>query len=244
MRTLRSAAGILSLLAAAHSQGAERAPGIRVHVSAVEGAPPGMGESVREVKGVLLGGKIAARLVDATMAEADLVLVLSDRLVGVPPGYARGTAADDPRLRYNLAGALIDARRKPEPVFGRGVLWSHAAADLVKNVDALAREREHALLRRRADWPAVGFEFEPLTKELAREVGATDGEVVVTALAAAGPGSSAGLRVGDALLKLDGRKLGSAGDLARAIYAAPSGAALRLDVAQKGARRTVTLTLP
>ena len=243
MRTLTSAAGILSLLAAAHSQAAQRGPGIRVHVSAVEGAPFGMGESVRDVKGVLLGGKVAARLVDATMAEADLVLVLSDRLVGHPPGQARGTEVDS-RLRYNLAAALIDARRKPEPVFGRGVLWSHAAADLVKNVDALAREREHALLRRRADWPAVGFEFEPLTKELAREVGATDGEVVVTALAAAGPGSSAGLRLGDALLKLDGRKLGSAGDLARAIYAAPSGAALRLEVAQKGARRTVTLTLP
>jgi predicted metalloprotease with PDZ domain len=244
VRAVWSTACLLVVLAAADAPAAGRSPAIRVHVSAAEGAVAGLGESVRDVKQVLLENVASSRLQEAPMSDADLMLVLNNRHTGLPPVHSRGTDLNAARIFYTVSGVVIDARRQPRPMLGRGVVWRVAAADLLRNVEVYAKEQEHALLRRRADWPAVGFDFEPLTKELERELGTKGGAVVVTAVTADTPASRGGLQVGDALLKLEGRKLESAGDLARALYAATPGAALQVEAAQKGARRTVTLSLP
>jgi membrane-associated protease RseP (regulator of RpoE activity) len=129
-------------------------------------------------------------------------------------------------------------------VEGFGASWRLAAAALVAAVDADAQQQQHILLRRRPDWPDLGFEFEPLTKERQRESGAKGGKAVVTTVRPDGAAAKAGLREGDAVAAVDSRGLKSAADLARAIYVATVGANLKLDVVQQGTRRTVTLAIP
>lgn len=232
------------LLAATAAAAAERSAAIRVYVRAAEGAIAGVGESVRDVKGALAEADAVPLLLDATMSDADVVLVLNNRYTGLPPIHARGSDVNSARLFYNVYGIIIDARQKPHQVIGRGIVWSQAATDLLKGVETYAREQQHVLLRRRSDWPRVGVEFEPLTKELQRELGVKGGEVVVTAVTPDGLAAQAGLQVGDALVKLGGRKVEAAGELARAIYEAPPGTALQLEIARSGTRRPATLSLP
>jgi predicted metalloprotease with PDZ domain len=75
--------------------------------------------------------------------------------------------------------------------------WSEAASQLVGSVATYADEQQHVLLRRRADWPAVGFEFKKLTKEHKKKFGTKEGKVVVTAVKRGGLAEKAGVH-GDA----------------------------------------------
>jgi hypothetical protein len=235
--------GFLLLATAAPVAGDERSPAIRVHVEVWERAGEGVGESVRDVKQVLLEGSKAPRLVDSLLSEADLLVVVQERTRGIPPSSGRSDLAGLLNV-YTVTASIIDARRSPQRILGQGLMWRQAAGDLIVKVDRLAREQEHALLRRRPDWPALGFQFEPLTKDLERELGAKDGDVVVTEVAAGSPAAAGGLQGGDSVLKIDGRKVESAGELARMLYTAPPGSTVRLELSQKGARRTATLRLP
>ncbi|MFC3574659.1 PDZ domain-containing protein [Streptomyces yaanensis] len=74
-------------------------------------------------------------------------------------------------------------------------------------------------------------------------VDAKAGGALVVGVHVPGPGHAAGLVRGDVLLALDGTRLGSAVDLAKAVAAARPGVAVRLSVRHaNGARRRVTVT--
>lgn len=228
-----------SLGVAAH--GAERSAAIRVRLRIADEAPAGTSESVRDVLAILREGKDLDGLVEASPeGETDLMLVVTNRFTGMPRPSGEPLS---PNNAYTLQAIVIDGR-KAVPTQGRGVLWRQAALALLKAVGLYAREHEHALLRRRSDWPAVGFDFEPLTKEHEKELGAKGGAVIVTEVAASGPAARAGLRAGDAVAKVAGHKVENAGDLARALYEAPRGAALMLEVSRAGARQPISFSVP
>lgn len=224
-------ATILGLAAASVS--AERDADIRIRLRLAEDAPAGSGDSVRDVQEILREGKGPAGLVEAAPeGETDLLVVLANRIV-----------VGGSNTAYTLQTIVIDGRRTV-PVQGRGILWRQSALALLKAVSQYAQEQEHALLRRRPDWPPVGFDFEPLTKEHEKELGAKGGAVLVTQVTLEGPAARAGLRAGDAVAKVAGRKVKSAGDLARALYEAPHGTPLALEVSRAGARQTLSFSVP
>jgi membrane-associated protease RseP (regulator of RpoE activity) len=237
--------GVLAvLLAAAPAPPAERSQAIRVHVQVAEGATGDLGESERDVRQVLYDAENASRLVQVPLGDADLLLVLNNRTTGLPPVHVRGTDVDATRLRYSLSAVVIDARRQPQPLVGRGVVWRQAATDLVRQLTAFVRDHEHVLLRRRSDWPRTGFEFEPLTKEHERSLGTKGGAVVVTEVAPESPAAQAGLQAGDVVLKLGTHKVESAGALARSLYGVSAGEVLALEVGRAGARRSLSVAIP
>ena len=121
-----------------------------------------------------------------------------------------------------LTAALLDGdRSSPLKAETSAIIksWSTAADILVTQVFGYVDENQHTLLRRRADWPAIGIEFEELTKERKKQFGVKDGKVVVTAVAPGGAGEKAGLRPGNVITTVDGEKLKDPVKLARAIYA-------------------------
>jgi serine protease Do len=122
--------------------------------------------------------------------------------------------------------------------------WSTAAGLLVLEVRDYVEQNHHALLRRRADWPAIGLEFGELTKERKKEFGIKEGKVVVTAVAPGGAAERAGLRAGDVIATVNGEKLKNPVKLARAIYGQGPTATFALGIVQGGSARTVSLVLP
>lgn len=146
-----------------------------------------------------------------------------------------------------VLGALLDGDRStPVKAETSAIIksWTEAARILVSRVGGYVEENHHTLLRRRADWPAIGIEFEELTKERKKQFGIKDGKVVVTAVAPGSAGERAGLRAGDVIATLDGEKLKEPAKLARAIYARGPKATLALGVVQGGANRAVSLAVP
>jgi S1-C subfamily serine protease len=115
---------------------------------------------------------------------------------------------------------------------------------LVTDLAVYVDQNHQSLLRRRADWPAVGLEFDELTKERKKQFGLKEGKVVVTAVAPGGAGERAGLRAGDVIATVDGEKLKNPKTLALAIYARGPKATFALGVLQGGATRAVSLTVP
>jgi serine protease Do len=64
----------------------------------------------------------------------------------------------------------------------------------------------------------IGVSTMQLTKQLADYFGVADGQgVLVTSVTADGPAAKAGIKAGDVVTAIDGEKVGSAGDLSRAI---------------------------
>ncbi len=244
-RGSRIGVALAALLGAAAEEaiGAGRSPDIRVRLRIADDAVAGTGDSVRDVREILREGKGPDGLVEAPPeGETDLMLVVTHRASGIFGAARRSGDPSGGNISYVLQGLLVDGRRTT-PVTGRGIVWRQAALELLEAVGSYAEDARHPLLRRRADWPAVGFEFEALTKEHQKEIGAKGGAVVVTEVAPAGPAASAGLRAGDAIAKAGGRKIDSAGDLARALYAAEPGA-FPLEVARDGGRRAVSVMVP
>lgn len=121
--------------------------------------------------------------------------------------------------------------------------WRTAAATLVMDVRGYVERNHYTLLRRRPDWPAIGLEFDELTKDRKKQYSVKDGKVVVTQVAPGGAGDRAGLRAGDVIATIDGEKVKNPVQLARSLYARAA-ATVALGVVQGGANRTVSLTVP
>jgi membrane-associated protease RseP (regulator of RpoE activity) len=231
--------GLLAIFGVAGAQGEDRSAAIRIHLSRSKGGPDDVLESVEDVRKALRDPKVAPNLVEVPAGEkAEFELVVTRRFRNRAP---QRNDLQEGTLYYFVSGLVVVApERTAVDVDGSGIVWRQAAIDLARNVDGYARAHQHEFLRERPDWPDPGFEFAALTKERESQFGTTGGEAVVTAVKADGPAARAGLQVGDALLKLANRKVETAGDVGRALYVAPSGSVLRLEVAQKGARRAVT----
>lgn len=217
---------------------------LRVRLRIADDAAPGSSESVRDIQDLLREGDGGKNVVEAPPdSTPDLMLVITNRFAGLPGASRRGGELGPNRVSYTLRAVIVHDKRSI-PLEGRDVVWRQAAVQVVRQLRDYAREQEGALLRGREDWPDVGFEFEPLTREHEQALGAKGGPVIVTAVAPDGPGARAGLRAGDAITKAAGRKLRNVGELARALYEAAPRAAVPLEVVRGGARETLTLTRP
>lgn len=225
---------------------AERSVAARVYVQAAGAGAHGGGDSVEDVKKVLAQQKPGSLLALAeTREEADLVLEIMGRHIEKKMNYDLTPPVE---WTYSiLRAAVLDGGRSTPVQAETSALiksWTTAAGILVGTLAGYVEQNHHTLLRRRADWPEVGIEFEELTKERKKQFGVKDGKVVVTAVAPGGAGERAGLRPGDVIATLDGEKLKNPVKLARAIYARGPKATFALGVVQAGSNRAVSLAVP
>jgi len=96
--------------------------------------------------------------------------------------------------------------------------------------------------RVREAWP--GMQVQPVTEYIARRLGWTDvSGLVVTRVEEGGPAAKAGVRVGDRILRVNGRLTNTVDDAQSSIYGAQVGDQLALEVDRGGARQTLRVTL-
>jgi serine protease Do len=90
----------------------------------------------------------------------------------------------------------------------------------------------------------LGVVVQPLTKDLADSFGipTADGALVAEVMPGS-PAATAGLKPGDVIVEVDGKKIDNPGDLARAIGLAEPGRTARLRVWQDKRERTLQITL-
>ncbi len=87
---------------------------------------------------------------------------------------------------------------------------------------------------------SIGTSLQELNKELAEAWGAKDGYgLLVTALDEEGPAKKAGLKVGDIILKADGQKVESAGDMSSLLQNKNKGDKIKLDIVRDKKARSV-----
>jgi len=240
----RTAAIVLwPLLAAATGTAQERDPAVRLLARTASDAQSAS-DSVIDVREAVRKAKPRALLTFVTdEEEAELVLLLVERSMA-PPRIGTSAPAGA-TLVCSVGAVLVDRRDKStRSIQGAGASWRLATENLVDRVSGYAEELQHDFLRRRQDWPAVRFEFEPLTKEIQRESGLKGGKALIMVVQAVGPAASAGLHGTDVVAGVDGKELKHVAELARAIYRAAPGTSLKLDVVQRGTHRTVTLVIP
>jgi PDZ domain-containing protein len=244
MRSALMAAALGAALAAPAV--AAQSAAARVYVQAAGAGANGAADSVEDIKKELADQKAGSLLALAnSRQEADLVLEVTGRHEETKMNYDLTPPADWPF--FILTAALLDGDRSTPLKAETGVVikgWRTAAGLLVSQVLVYVEDNHHMLLRRRADWPAIGVEFDELTKERKKQFGVKDGKVVVTAVAPGGAGEKAGLHAGDVIATVDGEKLKSPVKLARAIYARGPRATFALGVMQAGSARTVSLAVP
>ena len=85
----------------------------------------------------------------------------------------------------------------------------------------------------------IGVSFQPLTPDVARQVGAPPGTrgALVSDVMEGGPAAEAGLRPGDVIVAVNGRRLREGNDLLRQVVRVRPGAELRLLALREGRRR-------
>jgi hypothetical protein len=225
---------------------AEQSAAARIYVHAAGAGAHGAADSVEDVKKLLAAQKPTSLLALAnSREEADLVLEVMGRHTEDKMNY--DLTPPSQWIYSILTAALFDGDRSiPLKAETSAVIksWTTAADILVTQVFGYVNENHHTILVRRADWPAVGIEFDELTKERKKQFGIKDGKVVVTAVAPGGAGERAGLRAGDVIATVDGEKLKNPVKLARTIYARGPKATVALGVMQGGSTRTVSLAVP
>ncbi len=90
----------------------------------------------------------------------------------------------------------------------------------------------------------LGVSIQPLTPELARSFGAKDAKgILVSDVVPDSPAAKAGLKTGDILLELDGKKMEAPGDLQRAVGLANPGRDAKLKVWRDQGERTVEVKI-
>jgi serine protease Do len=111
-------------------------------------------------------------------------------------------------------------------------------SDTVRTV--IAQLRDHGSVTR--GW--IGVQIQPVTSEIAESLGLkkTDGALVAEAQAN-GPAAKAGISSGAVITSVNGSPVTDARDLAKKIGAMQPGNSVKIGVIEKGAEKTVTLTL-
>ena len=87
----------------------------------------------------------------------------------------------------------------------------------------------------------IGVSTQPLTKQLADYFGAREGGLLITSVNENSPAAKAGLKAGDIITAVDGEKVDSPGDIARAINKKQDGE-ISLTILRDHNTRTVNLT--
>lgn len=234
--------GVLGVVLAAPAMAGQGAAA-RVHVQA--GGGEGAADSAEDVKKEMAELNPALQLALAkSREEADLVLEITGRHTEEKMNYDLTPPEKWPFSI--LTASLVDGDRSTPLKAETSVMlkaWRTAAGTLVMDVRGYVERNHHTLLRRRPDWPAIGLEFDELTKDRKKQYGVKDGKVVVTQVAPGGAGERAGLRAGDVIATIDGEKVKNPAQLARSVYARGT-ATLSLGVVQGGANRSVSIAVP
>ena len=237
-------AGVMGVALAAPAA-AGQGTAARIYVQAAGGGAHGTGDSAEDVKRELAGLNPALPLsLAGSREEADLVLEIMSRHTEEKLNY--DLTPPSQWIYSILTATLLDGDRSvPLKAETSAMIksWTTVAGTLVMDVRAYVERNHHTLLRRRPDWPAIGIEFDELTKERKKQFGVKDGKVVVTAVAAGGAGEHGGLHAGDVIATVDGEKVKGPVQLARALYAGGS-RTFALGVVQGGSTRTVSVAVP
>src|SRR5262249_13092777 len=111
-------------------------------------------------------------------------------------------------------------------------------ADTVRSV--VMQLRDHGSVTR--GW--IGVQIQPVTAEIAESLGLKKAEGALVAEAQAnGPAAEAGISSGAVITSVNGSAVADARDLAKKIGGMQPGASVKLGVFEKGADKTVNLTL-
>ena len=90
----------------------------------------------------------------------------------------------------------------------------------------------------------IGINVDPLNKELAEFFGAKDGKgLLVSQIKEGSPAEKAGLKVGDVLVKADGKKLEREGDLSKVIQEKEKGDKIKVEFYRDKRMRTVEIEI-
>lgn len=216
----------------------QRDPAIRVFVRASEGDTGSADDMLPEVEKVLRKDGADLGIAPApSEAAAELTLLLTGAGMGSVP---TGDSGPPP---FYIRALLLEGRHS-QSLSATAPNPQRSARELVKLLSSSLDYRRLSVLRRRADWPAVGLDFRTLQKAERKQLKIKDGEVMVLSVEQNGPAWTSGLRAADIVVRIAGRKLEASGELASALYTAAPGSSLSLEVYRQSGNQTVTLTLP
>jgi serine protease Do len=181
-----------------------------------------------------LGGTVTAGIVSAR--GRDIGANVYDDFLQIDAAVNRGNSGGP---TFNLAGEVIGVNTAiVSPSGGNvGIAFAIPAESVSRIVGEL---KETGTVTR----GYVGVQIQPITKEIADSLGLKEqGGALVADVQADTPAAKAGIKVGDAILSVDGERLKDARDLSRRVAAKQPGAQVKLQVLRDGKEQTFAVTL-
>lgn len=181
-----------------------------------------------------LGGTVTAGIVSAR--GRDIGANVYDDFIQIDAAVNRGNSGGP---TFNLAGEVIGVNTAIVSPSGGNVGIAFAIpAESVKRI--VGELKETGTVTR----GYVGVQIQPITKEIAESLGLKEeGGALVADVQPDTPAAKAGIKVGDAILAVDGERLKDARDLSRRVAARQPGAKVKLLIARDGKEQTVEVTL-
>lgn len=181
-----------------------------------------------------LGGTVTAGIVSAR--GRDIGANVYDDFIQIDAAVNRGNSGGP---TFNLAGEVIGVNTAIVSPSGGNV--GIAFAIPAENVSRIVQELKETGTVTRG---YVGVQIQPITKEIADSLGLKEqGGALVAEVQPDTPAAKAGIKVGDAILSVDGDRLKDARDLSRRIAAKQPGAKVDLQVLRDGKEQTISVTL-
>jgi serine protease Do len=179
-----------------------------------------------------LGGTVTAGIVSAQ--HRDIGAGPYDDFIQIDAPVNRGNSGGP---TFNLAGEVVGVNTAIfSPSGGNvGIAFAIPASTVDRIVTSLKDKGE-------VTRGFIGVQMQPVTREIAEAIGLKDakGALVAEPLKDS-PAAKAGIRSGDTIVAVDGRRIDEAKDLSRAIADTAPGKKVSLTVFRNGEERTVTL---
>ncbi|MCC6946972.1 MAG: DegQ family serine endoprotease [Bradyrhizobiaceae bacterium] len=181
-----------------------------------------------------LGGTVTAGIVSAR--GRDIGANTYDDFIQIDAAVNRGNSGGP---TFNLAGEVIGVNTAIVSPSGGNV--GIAFAIPAESVNRIVQELKETGTVTRG---YVGVQIQPVTKEIADSLGLKEqGGALVADVQPNTPAAKAGIKVGDAILSVDGERLKDARDLSRRVAAKQPGASVKLQVLRDGKEQTISVTL-
>jgi serine protease Do len=181
-----------------------------------------------------LGGTVTAGIVSAR--GRDIGANVYDDFIQIDAAVNRGNSGGP---TFNLAGEVIGVNTAIVSPSGGNV--GIAFAIPAESVSRIVQELKETGTVTRG---YVGVQIQPITKEIADSLGLKEqGGALVAEVQPDTPAAKAGIKVGDAILSVDGERLKDARDLSRRVAAKHPGAQVKLRVLRDGKEQTISVTL-